>query len=105
MLTGITNFYDHIHHTIIILIILCIGIQSGAIAAMFYSIQMIKLFLRTGFGESRTYIGDNAVHILYGVCQSNGVASVAWLIVSSFLVILYKRLDQETRMESPITRV
>ena len=43
--------------------------------------------------------------ILHGMCQGNGAAPVAWLVLSSVLVMIYKSLGFRSKMISPITRV
>ena len=62
-------------------------------------------FLRTGWGESKGFIGGNILKILHGLCQGNGAAPTSWLVLSSVLVTIYKNLGFSSRVESPITRV
>ena len=99
------NCYDRVHHALMALLFLCIGVQVGSIAAMLSSIQLMKFFLRTGWGESSRYIGGDILKILHGLCQGNGAAPAAWLVLSSLLVAVYKSLGFGAKMESPITRV
>ncbi len=42
------NCYDRIHPTIIAMAFFCLGVQTGAIAAMLCTIRLMKFFLRTG---------------------------------------------------------
>ena len=72
---------------------------------MLWTIQLMKFYLRTGWGESSRCIHGNVMRILYGLCQGNGAAPAGWLALSSFLVTIYKNLGYGTKMESPITRV
>ena len=44
------NCYDRVHHAIMALMFLAVGVNSGAIVAMLRSIQLMKFFLRTGWG-------------------------------------------------------
>ena len=41
----VANCYDRIHHTIIVLLFLALGVNTGSIAAMLQYIQMMKFFL------------------------------------------------------------
>ena len=58
------NCYDRINHVIMALLFLAIGVPTGAIAAMLMSIQLMKFYLRTGWGESTRCIGGNPLFIL-----------------------------------------
>ena len=72
---------------------------------MLGSIQLMKFFLRTGWGESSQYIGGEVHRILHGLCQGNGAAPAGWLVLSSVLVRILKRLGFGTKMNAPISRV
>ena len=98
------NCYDRIHHAIIALVFLAFFVNNGAIFAMLRSIQLMKFFLRTGWGESSRFIGGDVYRILHGLCQGNGAAPAAWLVLSSVLVRILKRQGFGTRMRTPITR-
>jgi len=50
--TDVVNCYDRVHHVIMALLFLNIGVKTGTIAVMLRSIQMMKFFLRTCWGES-----------------------------------------------------
>jgi len=52
MSTDVVNCYDGIHHAIMTLLFLCIGIRTGAVSAMLLSIQLMKFFLHKG-GENQ----------------------------------------------------
>ena len=99
------NCYDRVHHAIMALMFLAVGVHSGAIVAMLRSIQLMKFFLRTGWGESSSFIGGDILRILHGLCQGNGAAPASWLIVSSILVRAYKTMGFGASMQAPITRV
>ena len=98
------NCYGQIHHTIMAFVFLSLGTGHGSIKAMLLSIQMMKFFLRTGWGESESWIGGNPLKILLGMCQCNGAAPAAWLMLSSVLVNVYKSLGFGARMVGPINQ-
>ena len=98
------NCYDRIHHSIMALLFLALGVHTGAIAAMLRSIQIMKFFLRTGWGESTTFIGGDPLRIMHGMCQGNGASPAAWLVLSAILVRAYKSLGFGCKLASPITR-
>ena len=98
------NCYDRVHHTIMALVFLSLGVRTGAIKAMLQSIQLMKFFLRTGWGESTDCFGGDALRILHGLCQGNGAAPAAWLALSSVLIVAYKSLGYGSKVMSPITK-
>ena len=63
-----SNCYNRVHHTIMALLFLAIGVTTGAISAMLQSIQRMKFFLRTVWGESK---GLSAA-TFYGYCMDFG---------------------------------
>ena len=97
------NCYDRIHHCIMLLCFLAAAVPVGAIKAMMRSIQLMKFFLRTGWGESSTCIGGDPHKIVQGMCQGNGAAPAAWLLLSTVLIRLMKRMGMEMTATSPIT--
>jgi len=99
------NCYDRVHHCIMALLLFAIGVPLGAIRAMLRTIQLMKFFLRTGWGESKSFIGGNILKLLHGLCQGNGAAPACWLVLSSVLVRVYKKLGFGSRVQSPLTRV
>ena len=46
------NCYEHVNHAIIAIIFLCLGVWGGSITTMLRAIQLMKFYLRTGWGES-----------------------------------------------------
>ena len=99
------NCYDRINHAIMALLYLALGVPVGTIAAMLLTIQLMKFFLRTGWGESARCIGGNILFIMMGLCQGNGAAPASWLVLSSLLVRILRQLGYGTRLQSPITRI
>ena len=98
------NCYDRINHAIMALLFLALGVQTGTIRSMLRSIQLMKFFLRTGWGESTSFIGGDPSRILHGMCQGNGASPAAWLVLSAVIVASYKSLGFGCKMRSPITK-
>jgi hypothetical protein len=67
-------------------------------------IQLMKFFLRTGWGESQSFIGGDPTCILHGLCQGNGAAPASWLLLSSFLISIHKRNGHGVKITGPVTR-
>ena len=75
------NCYNRIHHTIMALVFLALGVPTRAITSMLRSIQLMQFFLRTGWGESDSSIGGDLLKILHGMWQGNVAAPAAWLVL------------------------
>ena len=45
------NFYNCVNHAIIAIIFLCLGVWGGSITTMLRVIQLMKFYLRTGWGN------------------------------------------------------
>ena len=99
-----SNCYDRIHHAIMALVFLALGVPSGAITSMLCSIQLMQFFLRTGWGEPESSIGGVLLKRLHGMCQGNGAAPAAWLVLSTVLIRIYKRREHGARLRTPITK-
>ena len=98
------NCYDRIHHAIMALMFLCLGVREGSTVAMLRSIQLMKFYLRTGWGESADFIGGDVLRILHGMCQGNDAAPAAWLVLSSLLVKIYRKMGCGSHTRAPVSR-
>ena len=83
--------YDRMHHAVMALVFLTLGVPLRAIAAMLRNIQLMQFFLRTSWGVSEGFIGGDPMRILHGMCQGNGTALAAWLVLLTVLIRIYKR--------------
>ena len=52
-----SNCYDRIAHTIASLVIQAFGVPTTAIKTMLGAIENMKFYLRTGFGDSKSFTG------------------------------------------------
>ncbi len=69
-----SNCYDRIAHTIASLLFQAFGVPSTAIKAMLGAIENMKFFLRTGFGDSKSFAGGGISVKTQGLTQGNGVS-------------------------------
>ena len=97
------NCYNRVHHGIMALVFADLGVNNGSILAMIRSIQLMKFFLRTGWGESSSSIGGNIMRILHRLCQGNSAAPAAWLMLISVLVMVYRNMGFGSKVKSPMT--
>ena len=50
--------------------------------AMLTTIEEMKYFLRTAYGDSKKFRGHKILVKFQGLCQGNGAASAGWTVIS-----------------------
>ena len=98
------NCYDRVGHAFVSLVFQAFGVCLTAISAMLCTIQHMKFFLRTGFGESPGFMTALLGTIIQGVCQGNTAAPAAWSVVSAILIACYKQKNHGAIVTSPISK-
>jgi hypothetical protein len=68
------NCYDRIAHPIASMAFQSLGLPQEAAKSMLATIQDMRFYLRTGFGDSRAYAGLSKGKKTQGLCQGNGAA-------------------------------
>ncbi len=63
------------------------GVPTPAIESMITTIQNMKFFLQTGYGDSTEYAGGKSNNEedpvkIQGMCQGNGAFPTAWTVTS-----------------------
>ena len=66
------NCYDRVSHAIAALVFCSFGVSKESACAMLKTIQEMKFFLRTAFGDSSEFAGALAEVKTQGLCQGNG---------------------------------
>jgi len=82
-----SNCYNQIVHAMVSLIFQSFGVQSTAVSAMLETIQEMKFFLQTAYGDSKTFAGSSIEMKTQGLGQSNGASPAGWCVIS--IVILW----------------
>ena len=77
--------YDRIVHSVAVICLQRLGFPASAIQSMIKTIQQMRHFVRTGFGDSEESYGPSLPPDipLMGLLQGNGVAGAGWTAVSS----------------------
>jgi hypothetical protein len=97
--------YNQINHIIMSLLLLAIGGEDGPISAMFWPIQQMRFFQRTGRGDLDTFMGGRpSCNPLQGLWQGNGVAPACWIMLSSLMMSVYRQGGHMSTTVSPISR-
>lgn len=83
--------YDRIAHIPASLCCQRWGVPGAIMMTMLHTIQHMKFFLRTAFGDSSSFYGGGTTRF-QGICQGNGAGPAVWLAISTCLVLgLYKK--------------
>ncbi len=83
--------YDHAAHPIAPLLLHSFGVPQPAINVLLETMETMRLFLRTGFGESKTSYGGSHKEHLAGYGQGNAAAGRGFTAMSSLIVNAYLR--------------
>ncbi len=97
------NCYDRIAHPIALLVFQALGVKKEACESIFTTIQDMKFFLRTGFGDSKEYASATGEIKTQGMCQGNGAALAGWTVDSIVMISAHKRKGHGLHLQSPIT--
>lgn len=81
--------YDRITHSTASMSCQRWGVPPRPLSAMLHTIQGMRFFLRTGYGDSDHFYGGGTSYF-QGICQGNGAGPAVWLAISSVLVGILK---------------
>jgi hypothetical protein len=92
------NCYYQIAHPMASMVFQAFGVPTPAIESMLTTIQNMKFFLRTGYGDSEGYAegdyDDSKDPIkTQGMCQGNGASPVVWTVTSIPMIATHKRKE------------
>ncbi len=71
---------------------------------MLSTIQDMKFFLCTRFGDSKAYAGSTDGKKTQGLCQGNGAAPAGWTVTSIAMLKAHKRKGHGVYLSCPITK-
>ena len=95
--------YDRIAHAAAALTLQAYTVKQSSVISMLAPIQATEYYLRTGYGESKTYSGGSE-DPKQGACQWNTAAPATWQQISSVLINAQKRAGHGIEVVSPITK-
>ena len=72
---------------------------------MLTTIQEMKFFLRTGFGDSMDFASSQFEIKTQGLCQGNGASPAGWTVVSIRLINAHKKKGHGGHFLCPITKL
>jgi hypothetical protein len=81
-LVDASNCHNWIAHTMASLIFQAFGVPLTAVKTMLGTIENMKIFLQTGFGNSKTFAGGGIGIKTQGLTQGNGASPAGWVVIS-----------------------
>ena len=101
------NCYDQIAHPMASMIFQAFGVPTPSVEYMLSTIQRMRFYLCTGYGDSEDYAGGNQVEEIdpirtQGMCQGNGAAPAAWLVTSISMIRAQQRKGHGANFLAPI---
>jgi hypothetical protein len=81
-----------------------LGVPCNAVVAMLSTIQDMKFFLRTGFGDSKEHAGSTGGKKTQGLCQGNGAAPAGWTVTSITMIQAHKKKGHGVHLFCLITK-
>lgn len=97
------NCFDRIAHAMASLCFQAFGVPGKATQTMLRTIQEMKFFLRTAYGDSKTFAGSTIHMKTQGLCQGNGAAPAGWAVVSIVILDAHKHQGHGMKLKCPIT--
>jgi hypothetical protein len=102
------NCYDWIVHPMASMVFQSFGVPTPAIKSILITIQNMKFYLRTGYGNSTGYAGGSNdssedTKKTQGMCQGNQAAPAAWTVTSIPMISTQQRKDHGTYFVTPIS--
>jgi hypothetical protein len=101
------NCYDRIALPMASMVFQSFGVPTPAIESMLTTIQNMKFFLRTGYGDSANYAGGESKDVIgpvktQGMCQGNTAAPAAWTVTSIPMIAAHKQKGHGAHFIAPI---
>ncbi len=97
------NCFDRVAHAVASLVFQSFGVSANVSKSMLSTIEEMKFFLRTAFGDS-TAAADLGVEVkTQGLCQGSGAAPAGWAVVSIVIMHAHKKNGHGATFLCPIT--
>ena len=71
---------------------------------MLTTIENMKYYLRTAYGDSKNFRGHKIAVKFQGLCQGNGAAPAGWAVISIVILEAHKRKGHGGHFVCPISR-
>jgi hypothetical protein len=100
-----SNCYDRIAHAMASLVFQAFGVPATAVESMLGTIENMKFFLRTGFGDSTSFTGGGISIKTQGMCQGNGALPAGWAVISICILSAHGKKGHGAKFICPVTKL
>jgi hypothetical protein len=104
-LVDASNCYDRIAHAMALLIFQSFGVEDTAVTVMLETIQEMKFFLRTAFGDSKEFAGSTIEVKTQGLGQGNGASPAGWCVISIMILRAHGAKGHRAHFIVPMSHV
>jgi hypothetical protein len=81
------------------------GVPLTAAETMLGTIENMKFFLRTGFGDSTSFAGGGISIKTQGMCQGNGASPAGWAVISICILSAHGKKGHGAKFICPVTKL
>ena len=99
------NCYNIISHAIASLVFQAFGFPLEAVESMLTSIEEMKYFLWTAYGDSKNFSGSTIELKFQGLCQGSGAAPEGWAVIIITIICAHKSKGRSGHFVCPISNL
>ncbi len=81
------------------------GVESTAVLAMLDTIQKMKFFLRTAYGDSKTFASSTIKVKTQGLGQGYGASPMGWCIISIAILHVHGAKGHRAHFLAPLSQI
>ncbi len=100
-----SNCHNQIAHAKASLIFQSFGVEDTAVAAMLETIQEMKFFLWTAYGDSKDFAGSMVEIRMQGLGQGNGASLAGWCVISIMILQAHGAKGHGAQFLAPLSHV
>jgi hypothetical protein len=104
-LVDTSNCYNRIAHAMASLIFQSFGVKSTIVSAMLKTIQEMKYFLQTAYGDSKTFASFTIKIKMQGLGQGNGASLAGWCAISIKILRAHGAKGHGAHFIAPMSQV
>ncbi len=96
--------YDRVHHGLMSLVWLALIRDLPAVRILLSCLGDMKIYTRTGYGDSTSFFGGREAMPLCGLGQGSKAAPPSWVQLSSIFIKIYKAHGFGAKLSDPVTK-
>jgi hypothetical protein len=100
-----SNCYNRIAHAMASLIFQSFGVEATTVAAMLETIQEMKFFLCTAYGDLKDFAGSSIEIKTQGLGQGNEASLAGWCVISIMILQAHGAKGHSAQFIAPMSQV